>query len=203
MNTNNLVEKLTSRMFRKVDDAVWDMTTGIIGLKRNDSVYSLTGTSDKDAQITENLFASLSVPVPAFAQQIPLAQVAFGDLVYGDKAALGWVIKTTPRTVTVMTPHGTTSTLTPRKVQMFGTGGDTLLVLRSLISMAGGQDGLMGMQSSMLPMLMLMGDKADDNMLQTMLMMQMFSGNAGGANPMSSMNPMMLMMLMGKGKDFF
>ena len=41
MNKNALVEKLTSRFSRKVEDAVWDMATGTIGLKSGDSVFTL------------------------------------------------------------------------------------------------------------------------------------------------------------------
>jgi hypothetical protein len=198
-----MIDKLTSRFFRKVDDAVWDMTTGKLALKQGDSVLSLEGADEKDAQVTENMFAALSVPIPAFAQQLPLADIKFGDIIYGDKGALGWVIKKTTKTVTIMTKQGQTTTITPRKVVMMGGNGDTLLVLRSLISMAGGtEQGFLGMQQSMLPMLMLMGDndKADGDMLSTMLMMQMIGGN--GAGNMGGMNPMMMAMML-KGKDFF
>jgi hypothetical protein len=201
---NSMIEKLTSRFFRKVEDAVWDMTTGKLALKQGDSVLTLEGADEKDAQVSENMFAALSVPVPAFAQQLPLAEIKFGDIIYGDKGALGWVIKKTAKSVTVMTKQGQTTSITPRKVVMLGGNGDTLLVLRSLISMAGGtEQGFMGMQQSMLPMLMLMGDndKADGDMLSTMLMMQMMGG-AGGQQA-GGMNPMMLMMMMMKGKDFF
>lgn len=200
---NSMIEKLTSRFFRKVDDAVWDMTTGKLALKQGDSVLTLEGADEKDAQVSENMFAALSVPVPAFAQQLPLADIKFGDIIYGDKGALGWVIKKTAKSVTVMTKQGQTTSITPRKVVMLGGNGDTLLVLRSLISMAGGtEQGFMGMQQSMLPMLMLMGDndKADGDMLSTMLMMQMMGGATG--QQASGMNPMMLMVML-KGKDFF
>lgn len=199
MNTNSLVEKLTSRFFRKVEDAVWDMSTGQLGLKSNDSVLTLTGKDAADAQVSENMFAVMAVPVPAFAQQLPLDQINFGDIIYGDKAALGWVIKKTAKSVTIMSKQGSTTTITPRKVAMMGGNGDTLMVLRSLISMAGGtQEGFAGMQQGMLPMLMMMGDKADGDMLSTMLMMQCMGGQQGGG----AMNPLMMMALM-KGKDFF
>lgn len=71
---NSMIEKLTSRFFRKVDDAVWDMTTGKLALKQGDSVLTLEGADEKDAQVSENMFAALSVPVPAFAQQLPLEE---------------------------------------------------------------------------------------------------------------------------------
>lgn len=200
MNKNALVEKLTSRFFRKVEDAVWDMATGTIGLKSGDSVFTLAGKSEADAQVSEDMFAIMSIPVPAFAQPLPINQISFGDIIYGDKGALGWVIKKTARSVTIMTKQGQTSNITPRKVAMFGAEGNTLMVLRSLVAMSGGtQEGFAGMQQSMLPMLMMMGDKADGDMLSTMLMMQ-FMGGQQGAN---AMNPMMLMMMLGKGKDFF
>lgn len=202
LNKNTLVEKLTSRFFRKVEDAVWDMTTGTIGIKQGDSVFTMTGSSAADAQVSEDMLAMFSLPVPAFAQPLPLDQINFGDIIYGDKGALGWVIKKTAKTVTVMNKQGVTSTITPRKVAMFGANGDTMMVLRSLVAMTGGtQEGFGGMQQSMLPMLMMMGDKADGDMLSTMLMMQFMGGQAG---TQGAMNPMMMMMLMlGKGKDFF
>ena len=74
MAANKLVEKMTSRFFRKVDDAVWDMTTGQLGLRSGDSILTLIGADEKDAQVSESLFAAMSVPVPAFAQQLPLEQ---------------------------------------------------------------------------------------------------------------------------------
>lgn len=198
---NSMIDKLVGRFFRKVDDAVWDMTTGKLALKQGDSILTLEGADEKDAQVSENLFAALSVPVPAFAQQVALADIKFGDIIYGDKGALGWVLKKTAKTVTIMTKQGQTSTITPRKVVMMGGNGDTLLVLRSLFNMAGGtEQGFAGMQQSMLPMLMLMGDndKADGDMISTMLMMQMMGGQQAGAG----MNPMMMLAMM-KGKDFF
>lgn len=207
MAANKMVEKLTSRFFRKVDDAVWDMTTGQLGLKSGDSILTLIGTDDKDAQVSENLFAAMSVPIPAFSQQLPLAQINFGDIIYGEKGALGWVTKKTAKSVTVMGKQGNSTTITPRKVAMLGAaGGDTLMVLRSLIAMTGGTDGLAGLQSSMLPMLMLMGDKEGEDsgdMLSTMLMMQFMGGASGQqAGGLGGMNPMMMLMMM-KGKDFF
>lgn len=198
---NSMIDKLVGRFFRKVDDAVWDMTTGKLALKQGDSILTLEGADEKDAQVSENLFAALSVPVPAFAQQVALADIKFGDIIYGDKGALGWVLKKTAKTVTIMTKQGQTSTITPRKVVMMGGNGDTLLVLRSLFNMAGGtEQGFAGMQQSMLPMLMLMGDndKADGDMISTMLMMQMM----GGQQAWAGMNPMMMLAMM-KGKDFF
>lgn len=197
---NKLVDKLTSRFFRKVEDAVWDMTTGAVGLKRGDSVFTFSGTSEKDAQVTENLFETFTLPIPAFAQPLPLASCAFGDLVYGDKGPLGWVLKVNARTISIMTPQGFVSTLTPRKVQMFGGEGNTMMVLRSLVQMNGGETGFAGMQQSMLPMLMLMGDKPDSDMLTTMLMLQ-FMGGQGNAGA-GALNPLMMLAL-SKGKGFF
>lgn len=202
LNKNALVEKLTSRFFRKVEDAVWDMTTGSIGIKQGDSVFTMTGKDANDAQVSEDMLAMFSLPVPAFAQPLPLEQINFGDIIYGDKGALGWVIKKTAKTVAVMNKQGVTSTITPRKVAMFGANGNTMMVLRSLVAMSGGTtEAFGGIQQSMLPMLMLMGDKADGDLLSTMLMMQ-FMGGQPGANA-AAMNPMMMMLMLGKGKDFF
>lgn len=202
LNKNSLVEKLTSRFFRKVEDAVWDMATGNIGLKQGDSVFTLTGASEADAQVSEDMLAVMSIPVPAFAQPLAIKDIAFGDIIYGDKGALGWVIKKTAKTVTIMTKQGITSTITPRKVALFGANGNTFMVLRSLVAMSGGtNEGFAGIQQSMLPILMMMDGKEGESgdMLSTMLMMQFMGGTQGAG----AMNPMMLMLLAGKGKNFF
>lgn len=45
----------------KANALVEKMTSGQLGLKSNDSILTLIGTDDKDAQVSENLFAALPV----------------------------------------------------------------------------------------------------------------------------------------------
>jgi hypothetical protein len=212
MNMENVGNKLMDRFFRRVDGVVWDLMSGRIGVKNNDGIVTIEGSGD-DAQVVVNLFDQFGLEVPAFAQSTPVASVAVGDLIYGQKGVLGWVIDKTDKAFTLLKPDGTRSHWSPPKVQMFGLDGG-VMVLRSLINMLpGGTGGLGQMQSLLMPMLM-MGDGAIDldSMMPMLLMSQIGTGDgtvAAGGN-MGNMMQMMLMMQMFKkgggtsgGNNFF
>ena len=213
MNMQNVGNKLMDRFFRRVDGVVWDLMSGRIGVKNNDGIVTIEGSGD-DAQVVVNLFDQFGLEVPAFAQSTPVASVAVGDLIYGQKGVLGWVIDKTDKSFTLLKPDGTRSHWSPPKVQMFGLDGG-VMVLRSLINMLpGGTGGLGQMQSLLMPMLM-MGDGAIDlnSMMPMLLMSQIGSGDGtvpAGGNNMGNIMQMMLMMQMFKkgggtsgGNNFF
>ena len=223
MDTTNLSNKLMNRFFRKVDDVVWDLMTGRIGVKTADGIATLTGVGD-DAQVELNMMEQFGFGLPAFAQNTPTIAVNVGDLVVGNKGIQGWVIEKKEKSLVLMKPDGSRGSMTPPKVSMMGTEGG-VMVLRSLNALLpGGDSGLGQMQSMLMPMLMMGGEDGIDfeKIMPMMLMgqMNMFGAPAAtdstaapAANPMAQMLPMMMMMNMmggkssgsvgGSGKGFF
>jgi uncharacterized membrane protein YgcG len=116
----------------------------------------------------------------------------------------------------LMKVDGTRSTWTPPKVSMLGMDSG-VMVLRSLMTMLpGGNAGLQGMQSMLMPMLMMGqlngdGDSGLDMeaMIPMMLMGQMQAAPVTAAdgtvvaapNPMAQMMPMMMVMNMMKKQN--
>ena len=74
-------DKMMSRMFKPVNDVVWDMASGNIGVIKNGSIFTLSGEGE-NAVVTENLFSDFGITIPAFAQNTPFESVKLGDLVY-------------------------------------------------------------------------------------------------------------------------
>jgi hypothetical protein len=200
--------KLMDRFFRKVDGAVWDLMSGRIGIKTADGIVTMDGAGD-DAQVTLNLMDQFGIGVPAFAQNTPQEAVQVGDLIYGAKAPLGWVVEKKEKSFTLLKPDGTRSHWSPPKVAMFGFDGG-VMVLRSLMNMLpGGAGGLAGMQGALLPLMMMGGENDIGDLMPMLLMGQMGmvapTTNPDGtpatpvANPMAQMLPMMMMMKMMNG----
>jgi len=209
MNMNKMFDgkKLMSRFFRPVDNVVWDLMTGRIGVTGPDGITTIEGEGD-DAQVTINLFDQFGMTVPAFAQGTPTADVKVGDLIYGTRGALGWVVDRTEKSFSILKADGTRSNWTPPKTAMIGFAGD-VMVLRSLVNiLPGGEGGLSGFQNMLLPMLMMGGDNVDMQEVMPLLLMTQLGATAPTGdgsevpNPMAGMTqmlPMMLMMNMFKG----
>ena len=215
-NFGQIGERLVGRFFRKVDNVVWDLTSGRVGIITGDGeISTLSGEGDA-AEINISPFAEFGMPVPAFAQSVPVDSIKQGDLIYNAKRALGWVIglpnlsgagKKT-RTFKLLKADGTRGEWVPAKIASMGLDLSGAMVLRSLVNMLPG-DGLSGFQGMLLPMLMMGGDMGGDleQMMPMLLMSQMgmIGGTPGTAtNPMGGMFQMMLMMKMiggGKGNE--
>jgi hypothetical protein len=202
MNMNNVFsgKKLLSRFFRPVDNVVWDLMTGRIGVINDDGITTIEGEGE-DAQVTVNLFDQFGITVPAFAQGTPTADVKLGDLIYGVRGALGWVVDRTEKSFELLKPDGTRSNWTPPKTALIGFGGD-VMVLRSLVNiLPGGEGGLAGFQNMLLPMMM-MGEDADMGQIMPLVLMTQLGATAPTgdgtevANPMAGMTQMLPMMLM-------
>lgn len=199
-------KKLMSRFFRPVDNVVWDLMTGRIGITGPDGITTVEGEGE-DAQVTINLFDQFGMTVPAFAQGTPTADVKIGDLIYGARGALGWVVERTEKSFTILKSDGTRSNWTPPKTAMIGFGGD-VMVLRSLVNiLPGGETGLGNFQNMLLPMLMMGGDNVDMQEIMPLVLMTQLGASAPtgdgseAANPLAGMTqllPMMLMMNMFK-----
>jgi hypothetical protein len=198
--------KLMDRFFKRVDNVVWDLMSGKVGIQTADGIVTVEGEGD-DAQPVLNLFDQFGMPVPAFAQNTPSAAVNVGDLIYSAKGTTGWVVEKLPKGFKILKADGTRTSFIPPKVAMLGFDSG-VMVLRSLMNMLpGGSSGLQGIQSMLLPMMMMGGDDMNiESMMPMILMSQMGAGvtaadgtTAPAMGGMAQMLPMMMMMNMMKG----
>jgi hypothetical protein len=193
------LEKMMSRMFRRVNDVLWDLMTGKLGVRTSDGeIATLVGTGD-DATISLNPVDNFGVPIPAFAQNTPVDAVKPGDLVYTGSEKPGWVVdrKTDGnKSFRIIRPGGSVSNWVPPKIEMFGLDGG-VLVVRSLLNVlpedSGG--GLKGFQSNLLPLLALGGNDIDLETIMPLMLMGQLGGGAGGNNMLHTI--MMMKMLGG------
>jgi hypothetical protein len=219
INASAMTNKFLSRMFRKIDGIVWDLTTGNIGISDAAGIYTInevsaaivatpaipsTATTDAveavaaskaEFQVNVNPFEQFGMAIPGFATQVPFTNIKLKDIIVGDNGILGWVVDKKNASLTLMTHTGTVKQFVPPKVTIGG--GDGVLVVQSLVNLAG--DGFAGLQGSLLPLMMMGGD--NDN-LGDILPMLLFSQTQGaGNNATSAMLPMLMMMKTLKGGE--
>jgi hypothetical protein len=205
--------KLINRFFRRVDNVLWDLMTGNVGVRTDEGIVTLSMPEGEDPTVQINPFDQFGVALPAFAQNTPVAQIKVGDLIYGQKKLLGWVVKVPAegkKQFSLVRPDGTGGNWSPPNVQSIGLDLGGAMVLRSLINTLPGGD-LSGMQSMLLPMMAMGGGDAFEDMedmLPLMLMSQcglggMGTGGTGAAGGMGGMGgmlqTMMMMKMMGGG----
>ena len=205
MIMGNVGKKLLKRFFRPVKGVVWDLMTGRVGVRTESGIVTLEGEGD-EAELVSNLLDDFGIELPAFAQNTPVEKIKVGDLLYGDRGPLGWVIakpEAPARDFTLLKPGGDHVPWRPPKVKSLGLDLSGVMVLRSLVNTLP-DGGLDDMQSMLMPMLMLgdedfgLGDLGEimpmlllsktgiigkgegmGNMLQTMLMLKMLKGSKG------------------------
>lgn len=204
LNINNMfnADAIMRRFFRRVDNVVWDMSTGKPGVATAEGIATCVGVGE-DAQITINPIAAMGMALPGFAQNTAMSAVQVGDMIiYGAKDNTGWVTSKTEKSLHLIKADGTHTQISPPKTQMLDIAGG-VMVVRSLMNMLpGGTNGLMGNMM----MLQLMGGEDGDveDMLPLMLMMQGAGATSGDAdavaasNPFAGMQQMMPMMMMAK-----
>jgi hypothetical protein len=220
INASVMTNKFLARMFRKIDGIVWDLSTGNIGVSDAAGIYTInevvaatratpaipaTQTTDAveavaaakaEFQVNVNPFEQFGMAVPGFATQVPFERIQLKDIIVGDNGILGWVVDKKAASLTLMTHTGTVKQFVPPKVTIGG--GDGVLVVQSLINLAG--DGFAGLQGSLLPLLMMGG--GDNDSLGDILPMLLFSQTQGaGNNATSAMLPMLMMMKTLKGGE--
>lgn len=198
----NFGKKMIERFFRRVDDCVWDLMTGKIGVRTSgDEIATLDGEGD-DAQVVMNPFSDFGVPLPAFAQNTPVDQIKNGDLIYNAKRVMGWVVSVPAEgkvTFKLLKPDGTRGEWRPPKVQSLGLDVSGAMVLRSLVNTLPGGN-LNGLQGMLLPMMAMGGDFSDmEDMLPLLLMSQTGMGGVDGSNNL--LQTMMMMKMLGGGKS--
>jgi hypothetical protein len=200
--------KFTDRMFKKVDNTVWDLMSGTVGFKTQEGILSLDlGEKDaegnhNDPQIVINLMDEFGMAIPAFAQNTPVSMIEMGDLVYSATTgnALGWIVKKNSKSFDLLKPDGTRSNWTPPKVQMLGMESG-VMILKSFMAMLP-TEGANSFQNSLMPMMMMGMMDGDDKMDRLIPMMLMSSTMSNGNNQMMSMLPIMMMMK-GEGGSMF
>lgn len=196
---------IMNRVFRKVDNVVWDMMTGKLGVNTSAGIITLDQSEEDNPNVAVNMFDQFGVSIPAFAQNTAVDKVAVGDLLVGTDAVLGWVTEINDKRTkfTLIKPSGTIASWTPPKIQMLGFDSG-VMVVRSLINLLpSGEGGLNEMQNLLQTMVMMGGDIDFDKIMPLMLMAQttQSSSSANASSPMSMMPMMMLMMANTKGKD--
>jgi hypothetical protein len=141
------------------------------------------------------------MPLPAFAQNTPAADVKVGDLMWGDtKSTRGWVLEVESNEsetdkayrFEIIDTEGSIRRSVIKKIQVFGLDAGGAMIVRTLGSMTGGDAGMAGLQGMLVPMLAMGGDLGDiGDMLPFMFMNGGLGGTpaAGGAaaNPMAAM----------------
>ena len=75
----NFGAKMMSKFFRPVNNVVWDLMSGRIGVKTNEGIITLEGAGD-EAQVVQNLFDEFGMALPAFAQNTPVDQIKEGGI---------------------------------------------------------------------------------------------------------------------------
>jgi hypothetical protein len=145
---------------------------------------------------------------------VPFDRISAGDLIVGDRDILGWVVGKTDKTLKLLDFNGMHKTYQPPKVQILNQDG--ALVVQSLSGLFGGDAGVGGFQSSLMPLLMMTGGDSEglDSILPILLFSQMQTSNpsaaataatVGGnpslaASPMASLMPLLMMQSLGKSK---
>lgn len=207
MDMSNMFGKaFMNRMFRQVNDVVWDMMTGKMGVSTKEGIMTLDDSDADNPCVSLNMFDAFGMGVPAFAQNTPVDQVKAGDLLVGPKEIIGWVVSVNDggKSFQMLKPTGTVSKWVPPKVQMLGFDSG-VMVVRSLLNLLPTGTGGLGQMQQWLQMMMFMGD-GDINFEKVMPMMLMpqMSAPAGtdpaaSANPMAQMMPMLMFANMMKG----
>jgi len=220
---NFMNKNMLDRMFKQVDNVVWDMMSGKVGFKTNEGIMTIDldleastdanapkPTEAPNAQVSLNLFDDFGMPIPAFAQSTAPEAIQLGDMIYANNKVMGWVVKKNEKSYKIMKADGTRTDWTPPKTQMLGFDSG-IMVLRSLLNMLpGGATGLESMQGNLSQFMMMStmmggndGDTEDTlkDIMPMMLMSQM--GGAGGSTGggFQQMMPMLMMMKMMKGNS--
>ncbi len=175
-------DKMMERMFKPVQDAVWDISTGKMGiLGKNGSIFSLTGEGD-EAQVTENLFSEFGMAVPAFAQSVPFDQVQLGDLAYRQGGRPGWVVEKNPNSLILLNTDSSEGTIRRNKTITMGMDQSGVMILRNLFNLTGAA----GQQNFQILLPLLKVDSKNEeagSMVEMMLMMSVMGGQNTQAAP--------------------
>lgn len=209
--------KLIDRLFKKVDNVVWDITTGKIAVKNKSGTLSSLITSAEesekekekegsenllDFEIEENLFSDFGTPIPAFATNQPVDTVKLGDLLITNSGTMGWVTKIskTGKTISLVKPDGHNTTFNPPKTNTIGINSSGVMIVRSLFDTVG-QDNADSFKNSLLPLIAMSDSEDDISGIMPILLMQQTGAMSGDNNLVQTM--MMMKMMSGDGDSGF
>lgn len=201
------------RMIRSVDNVVWELTSGKIGLVVGDQIvainYADVETKPSGDVVATNPTISLNpmmdfgMPIPAFAQATPSRQLNIGDLVYSstDKTPLGWIVGVLNdhTSFQLITPQGYVQSWVPPVTNSLISFDAGVMILRNMVNALPGGSTQMGQLQGMLMPMMLSGMLDGESDLKSIMPLLLMQGGMGGAdggmtgNMMSSMMQMMLM----------
>ena len=206
----NMMEKLFNRdalmnsFFRKVDNTVWDLSTGKIGFRTNEGIATL---SSEGEFIDVNPVEQFGIPVPSYATKTSLDKVSKGDFIYGSTAASrGWVTEvfvteaadgTKSFKFGVLTPNGTSHNYNPPRIKMFGLDPNGVMIVQSLFNVAGAGSAD-SMKNALMPLMLMGGDDLDLGEIMPMLLFSGMNGGTGG-DMSQMMTQMMMFKAMGLG----
>lgn len=192
---SNLKSKFINRMFRKIGDLVWDLSSGKLGIRSAQGIFTLD-TSGDAPQVVVNPFDAFGFDIPAYALATKIEDIQVGDIVVGDTKILGFVVDKTAASLTLLDQGGMKKNYTPPKVAVLDVGSN-VLVVKNLFNLVGGE-GLAGLQGNLMPLLMLGGDLDLDGILPFLLFSQT-SGNSQAG--LGALLPLLLMKQGGLGGD--
>lgn len=190
------LEKLKDRLFKEVKSVVIDPLTGTVGWhagkgEDGEKIVSLQKKGDK-YELVENPLTDLSIGIPGFAVRTPVEQLKVGDLVVEDNGVGFFLGKSNNESLTnsvirvLNVKTGRAGDLSIARNTLLG--GGSVLAVRSLAGLFGGDGNGGGMDfNSLLPLLLLGDGKLGDNkMLLFFLLSQQQNkdGQAGGINPL-------------------
>lgn len=190
---NMNMNRMFSRMFREAENVVWDVMSGGIGIVDGESGIATLTTKDGVSTVTVNPFDDFGLPIPAFAQNTPVADVKVGDVIYRGPNNIAWVTSKDDTTgiFKLMKPNGDITEFQPPKVSF---GLDGVMVLRTMMSVFGngtdGTAGFQGVQGMLVPMLQMAafsGSEVDMSSIMQMVMFSSLSGMNGSSNNMMQM----------------
>lgn len=197
MNTNKFMDSL----FKKVDNVVYDLSTGAIGVSTDNGITTLGWDKDNDEGDRPVLEVTpidmLGFTMPAFAQLTPIKEVVVGDMLVADNS-YGWIVKASKKNIEVLNINGQQTVYRPKKISLFGVK-DGVMVVRNMMSAFNNK----GTNNMMLPMLMLMqknGNNSQHDMFKIMALSSMMGGNSNG---IAGMNPLMLMAMISDENPLF
>ena len=193
---NQFKNAFTKNLFSEVSNLAWDLMSNSVAIIKESELCSF---DIEQSCVTVNVASSFSMPLPGFAQAVPIDTVKLGDIFVKDGLALGWIIELIKDKedksivkLKYMKVDGTEKTFTPPKIVNPLTGTtNTVMISRDLTGMLGGNDNKDSFKSSLLPLMMMNGGNIDMSTMMPMMLMSAQSGSDGNMMQMFMMQQMM------------
>lgn len=208
---DNMGDRLTRSMFQRVDNVVWDLQSGTTGVETQNGIVTITVVHDEEGaeatpietrvHLNNNLLEMFSMKIPAFGSHVQRAGLEIGDMICSNGNVTGWVIENPASgAVKIISVDGEVKPTLPVNIQGVGgfggsNGGGFLVVkpMTSLFNNGDTNDGFAGVQSLLLPMMMMgNGSNIDFEQLMPFLLM------TKGGNPQNMLAGMMMASIFSK-----